>query len=527
MITDYRETHGHTRELRDEFITAMNLLGGDADGREAVWNYIRNSTAIYHGQVIGMAFVPQFFDQVTLCYFNDIVQTINRIMDTVIFAYRNDPAYRALFHFPPELEYLTLLETGYSCNIPIGRYDIFLDEDTLDFMFCELNTDGTSAMNEELEMTRALTLSESFELMRTTHRLEAQDLYEGWVEELLRIYETYDRRVENPHLAIIDFEESGTPDEFNQFVQRFRTRGIEARVCPMEHLVWHENVGADDNSVQDTGLYTDDGWRIDIIYRRAVTAEILDALRAGRAAARHITPDIQVATLHTPATDPQQLDAVTDELCKKFPLTSHNEERLTGVFAFIKAAEERAACLIGNFITNIPHCKQVFQVLHAPETKTLLTVEENDFIAAHIPLTCYLTADEIDLDMVKAERMSWIIKPSDRSSSWGVFAGRDHTDEEWVRLVDLHTDDDYVVQNYCPQYAAPNTRPWPLEPMTEWNLLTGLFSYGERFGGVYMRAGQNGLIVGYAGGVTVGSFFADCNLAAIPDHRIAIRDLDS
>lgn len=519
---------GKTGEMRDEFIATMKLLGGDVEGRKAVDDYIEHSTAVYHGQVVAMAFVPQFLDQATLCRFSAIVATVNGILDKMIEAYRQDPSYRALFHFPPELEHLTLLPTGYPCDIPVGRYDVFYDEDTADFTFCELNTDGTSAMNEELEMTRALTLSESFEVMRTVHKLQAQDLYEGWIDEFLRIYESSEQRVNDPFVAIVDFEASATPHEIREFARRFRARGVRADVCYMEHLVWHEALVDESGLPVAPGLYTDDGRRIDAVYRRAVTAEVIDAIRAGRAGARRSNADTCPSTLRMPESDPALLDALDGKLLETFGPAVHSEEHLTGVFALVKAVEESSICMEGGFITNIPHCKQVFQVMHAPETRSILSEEENAFIDAHIPVTNYLTASQVDLDAIKAAPMRWIIKPSDRSSSLGVFAGRDCADDaEWAKLVDAHTDDDYVVQTYCEQYAAPNTHPWPLEPLSSWNLLTGLFSYGEKLGGVYMRAGQRGIIVGYAGGVTVGTFLADCNLAEIPDQRIVLRDLDS
>ena len=528
-IDGFKGVSTRTGEMRDEYIAAMDALGGDIEGRRAVQDYIEHSSAIYHGQVVAMAFVPQFFDQTTLCLFGTIVRTVNDIVDKIIARYREDPSYRALFHFPAELEHLTLLPTGYACNIPVGRYDIFLDEETLDFTFCELNTDGTSAMNEELEMTRALTHSDSFEIMRAAHRLEAQDLYEGWIDEFLRIYDSYARKVEHPFIVISDFEASGTPHEFNEFARRFRLRGYDADVCYVEHLVWHEAACGQDGSVDaPAGLYTDDGRRIDAVYRRAVTAEVIDAVRAGRAGARRAGCADFPPTLRMPASDPETLDALSDEQLAKFPPDVHSEERLTGVFALIKAVEEQAICLEGGFITNIPHCKQVFQVMHRPETCAFLSDEENAFVKAHIPQTNYLTASEVDIEAIKSDPARWIIKPSDRSSSLGVYAGRDcATAEEWTQLVDVHTDDDYVVQTYCDQYAAPNTRPWPIEPMEDWNLLTGLFSYGERLGGIYMRAGRTGLIVGYAGGVTVGSFLTDCDLSEVPDQRIVLRDLDS
>jgi hypothetical protein len=55
-----------------------------------------------------------------------------------------------------------------------------------------------------------------------------------------------------------------------------------------------------------------------------------------------------------------------------------------------------------------------------------------------------------------------------------------------------------------------------LEP---WNILTGLYLYNGRFSGVYVRAGQKGIIAGFAGGITVPSFLVNYN----PDGGLALR----
>jgi hypothetical protein len=212
-----------------------------------------------------------------------------------------------------------------------------------------------------------------------------------------------------------------------------------------------------------------------------------------------------------------------------------------GAHALIRAVEERSICMIGGFVTHVAHCKQLFTVLHLPETAALLTEDERAFIRRHVPYTTRLDNRHIDLSVIKAEKDRWIIKPQDGYASQGVYAGIDHSQDAWGRLIDECSAKQYVVQHYCEQYAMPNTRVTPLDAngkrrfvtaadwasasptdvarLEPWNILTGLYLYDGRFSGVYVRAGQKGIIVGFAGGITVPSFLA----AYDPNTALALR----
>jgi hypothetical protein len=171
-----------------------------------------------------------------------------------------------------------------------------------------------------------------------------------------------------------------------------------------------------------------------------------------------------------------------------------------------------------------------------------LTADENDFIRRHIPYTTRLDNQHIDLDAIKADKDRWIIKPEDGYASKGVYAGIDHDQDAWEDLIDTCSAQRYVVQSYCRQYATPNTRlvprgedgkrrfqtadewklassPGDAERLEPWNILTGLYLYNGRFSGVYVRAGQKGIIVGFAGGITVPSFLTNYD----PTAPLALR----
>ncbi|MDR3316207.1 MAG: hypothetical protein LBS98_07010, partial [Coriobacteriales bacterium] len=154
----------------------------------------------------------------------------------------------------------------------------------------------------------------------------------------------------------------------------------------------------------------------------------------------------------------------------------------------------------------------------------------------------------IDLDVLKADKDSWIIKPEDGYGSKGVVAGRDQSAEDWAKALDRAADTVYLVQSFAPQYPMPNTRIIPvdesykllysspetaaaylnmhpeqganaLSSLEEWNSLTGLYLYNGRFAGTFIRAGQSGIIAGFAGGITLPTLLADYD----PHAGLAIR----
>ncbi|MBR2522513.1 MAG: circularly permuted type 2 ATP-grasp protein [Coriobacteriales bacterium] len=467
---------GDMRKLEAEYIAIMESLDGDVAGRNAVQDYLESSTAIYQGHVIEMSFVPKLFDAKTLKYIDEIQKTTYSILSKVMQHYIDDPEYAALFRFAPELDRLIRIPTGYSCPIPIGRFDIFLDEETFEFSFCEFNTDGSSAMNEEREAGNSLCRTATFDAMCEHHTLTAQDLFDGWVDAFAEIYASYDAKVDDPLIAICDYRNSGNPDEFGIFRDRFIEKGHRCEIVYIDELECRED-----------GLYSKGGLKIDAVYRRAVTAEVMDALEG----------------LYTP-------------------------EEQAGTQALCEAYARHQVCLIGGFNTHIAHCKQIFQVLCNPMTSEFLTEEEREFVAAHIPFTAFLVPEEVDMADVLTNKDEWIIKPTDRYSSKGVCAGMEHEPEAWRALIEEHTGRDYVVQRYCKQYKTINCRPRPLdEELQPWNNLVGYFNYNGKFAGIYVRAGRNGLIVGYDGGITVGTFLVDVDLDELGIDirtRIPVRD---
>ncbi|MCR5484487.1 MAG: hypothetical protein K6F09_02720 [Clostridiales bacterium] len=379
--------------------------------------------------------VPKIFTEKDVGLFKNITETCFSIFDKVIHEYLVSPAYRALFPFSKELRELILSGVHYKTYIPISRIDIFFNEETGDFKFCEINTDGTSAMNEDRILNSLLPLNTAFMNAAEGEEYYSFELFDSWVAEFKNIYDTYDnKRTDSPHVAIADFNDRGTANEFIRFEEAFKRNGISAEICDIRSF-----------SYKNGSLKSPSGKRVDAVYRRAVTADIMD-----------------------------RYDEVTP---------------------FISAVKDNAVCVIGSFPTQIIHNKYIFAVLHFDETKKLLSKSENDFIAAHIPATYVLNDENIEKFDAAQNRSSWLIKPFDLYASRGVYAGIDLSPKEWKNVLSKGSGKNYLLQEYCPPYVSENIDFSEKDAeIRGFRNITGLFCYNRKFSGIYSRLSKGGII---------------------------------
>ncbi len=399
--------------------------------------YIRNSTAKYHGRCVKALYVPKIYTEEDEAVFAHLVEQICGIFYKVMNEYCKNADYRKLFGFDKKLEELILRKPLYDCLLPIARIDIFYNEETGDFKFCEFNTDGTSAMNEDRELNIAFQRSKAYQELSKTYELCSFELFDSWVSTFMRIYDTYEKKVEHPRVAIVDFMENATEMEFRIFAEAFQKRGVEAQVCEIRDLRYH-----------DGHLYAPDGNVIDAVYRRAVTSDIM----------------------------------------------SHYAE----VQDFIAAVKDDNVCLVGEFITQIPHNKILYKILHLPQTKAFLSEEENAFVEAHVPKTYSVHDERLSVQEILEQKNRWILKPEDSYGSQGIHAGVECNAEEWEQYFTEQREDahsTYLIQEFCLPYQTQNID--LMEGDTEFfpvYNLTGLFAYVGKFAGVYSRISKSEII---------------------------------
>ena len=392
--------------------------------------------------------IPKVIDEQTVEQFQAITEMTIRVFDKVIEEYRKNPEYRGLFPFSKELEELILLPPAYDGNLAIARLDLFYDKDSGDFRFCEINTDGTAAMYRDLEMRKALGFIPAHKAVEEAFELEPFELFDSWVQTFLSLYGTYGKKKENPFVVMADFLENATIKEFEEFERSFKKAGVDCEICDIRTLKY-----------TDGALYTAQGKKIDAIYRRAVTADIM----------------------------------------------AHFEE----VKDFVNAVRDDAVFIAGAFVTQIIHNKWIFHVLRHDMTKAILTKEEFDFVEKHIPLTLELTPEYISLEEVRSTKDRWIIKPMDAYASKGIYAaGKDYSQEDWDKLTGDLYGTGYLCQEYCRQYLTDNIDfAWGDGEWHPYINMPGLYVYNRKFAGVLMRmACEENIIVAHDNERTVPVF---------------------
>ncbi len=319
----------------------------------------------------------------------------------------------------------------------MARYDIFYNEETRDFKFCEINTDGTSAMNEVRILNASLKKNLAQREIMDRHAFKGFVLFDAWVARMMALYQEYPRKKANPTVAIVDFIRDASLNsqaEFAEFQRHFEDAGYHTLICDVREFTYEGGV-----------LWAKNGETVDVIYRRAVTSDLL-------AHYKEITP-------------------------------------------FLDAIRQDAVCLFGPIATQVIHNKWLFYLLHRPETKAILTPAEGAFVAEHFPTTLPLTPQTMADLYPQDHKDHWIIKPMDSYCSRGVYAGIDQDQDTWEELLRSCQNKDYIIQEYCHPYRSLNIDFSDAHPVLKpYANMTGLYVFGGEFAGVYARLSDGGII---------------------------------
>ena len=450
------------RELLEAYYSDPE--GHDASGI-AENEAIKESELSYHGNPVKMLYLPKAFTPEGLALVRSAGEKMWEILIKVMRRYIDCPAYRKLFGFAPELEEMILNLPSYDCLLPLCRLDIFWNEKSGDFAFCEFNADGASAMNENRVMNDLLSRSRIYRDLEETYEIEGFELIDSWVKTFLSICASDPNLTDRlqqlpegrsaekgdlPNVAVVDFLENAISlSEFDRFAQAFRRAGCRAQIAEIRDLVY-----------DGTFLYTKEGMRVDAIYRRAVTSDIM--------------------------------------------------EHMGEVGDFLAAVKDRKVSLLGDFVTQIIHDKILFRVLHLEETRSFLSPEENRFIERHVPFTAVLGPIHANREDIRHRYKEWIIKPEDSYGAEGVFYSGDMKEEDWDRTLDDCCGKGYIIQEYIEPYRTLNAdysetsycgNDYQEQALGQkspyihsFANMTGIYLYGGKLAGIYSRLSPMNII---------------------------------
>ncbi len=446
--------------LEESFNGICAELGGDIESRGAGDVYLATTHALYHGQPLSWAFTPKVFTVEGARYLAHIAETMGSIMEKVTRGFRESEEVRAAFGLPEEVERLCLLPTGYASEIPLARVDIFLNEHTGEFWFCELNTDGSAGMTSAVEVSEAIRRSATWCAFTERHgEARTFDVVRACARAILETYAEWDGRAQSGHpserpvIGVVDYGESISADEVDHFQEIFAEMGVTCRFSEIRELRVCEGEGGP--------AIADAKGPLDVVWRRAVLSEML-------------------------------------------------EKPCEGSAALVRAQEEQLACVVGGFRTWPCATKTVFCALRNPCVRDLLSGAERRFVEEHVPYTEIL-GPETDLSRF-VDKDEWIVKPQDGYNAMGVVAGLDETPKAWQEVLLRAAEARSVIQRYAPQFKSAvylgGKLPQGEDPLTcrEESMMEGLFLFRGKFSGVFTRCGREATIGEWTDRLNMGCF---------------------
>ncbi len=348
---------------------------------------------------------PRFLAPAQYRFMQERSAILLRAFDRVYQAALEDTVLRQQFGLVDWEEALIERDPGFPDASPISRIDAFYlpEHDVMHLTEYNAETPAGAAYGDALtEAFFALPVMRPF-----LRRFDVRPLpsRHGVLHALLGAYAAWGGdQHKTPRIAILDWREVPTYNEFVLWVDFFRARGLEARIVDPRNTEFHAGRG---------GRLVADGEPIDLIYKRVLISELVE--RGG--------PDHPV----------------------------------------IRAVQSGAVCMVNPFRCKLLHKKASLAVLSDERNAGLFSDDERQAIDAHIPWTRVVaerktrhegrTVDLVPFIIDQRERL--VLKPNDAYGGAGIVLGWEVDGARWEQAVRVALIEPFVVQERVPIPSEP------------------------------------------------------------------------
>ena len=345
---------------------------------------------------------------------------------------------------------LALVNPKYSAPAVTTRLDAFVHGDEIKFV--EYNAENPSSLSDQAGLNEVLLEVGAMRAMAERYKLLQFSPAESLLNALLDTFREWGG-VGTPNVAIVDWVELPTADEFVLLRDFFAGRGVPAIICAPAQLEYEK------------GRLRCGAFPIDLVYKRVIIHELL---------------------------------AGCDD--------SH---------PLIRAYVAGDVCLVNSFRCKMLHKKAVFELLTDEANAGWFTPREREVIQRTVPWTrrvaqrtTYHRAREVDLiKHIRTNRRTFILKPNDDYGGRGILFGEHVTASEWDAALSEALAGDYVVQEKIELrteiFPIFNESGWALQPMY---VDTNPFLFRGRVDGAMVRLSNSPVINVTSGGGEAGFF---------------------
>lgn len=302
-----------------------------------------------------------------------------------------DAGFRRQFRLTEDEEKLVTIDCGMRCAYPTSRLDAFFVSEQ-ELRFTEYNSETPAGAAYCDVLTDVFYGAPILRAFARRYRLIPNLGRPGILHTLLDAYEEWCRRREPPRVAIVDWREVPTFNEFILWEKFFHNQGIECVIADPRELEYRG------------GRLWAGNFHVTLIYKRVLIGELLE--RGG---------------------------------------LSH---------PLVKAVRDRAVCMVNPFPCKILYKKASFAAVTDERNGHLFDDAERRAIADHIPWTRLVEErkttfqrQEVDLiPFIHQHRDRLVLKPNDDYGGKGIVLGWTVGEREWEQAVRTALHEPYVVQ---------------------------------------------------------------------------------
>ena len=435
----------HSQLLKDETLTAELFA--------RLQERMRAKLLCYGDRALGVSLRPHLLSREKYDALSLNAQAVASACERLWPVIRESPALMNLIGLHDKERELALAHPKLSYATVTTRFDAFTYGDEIKFV--EYNAENPSSLTDQAGLNEVLFEVRALASLSERYRLRQFNPPEAMLQALLETFSDWGGKGA-PNVAIVDWRDLPTANEFILMRNYFVARGVPAIICAPDELEY------------SGGHLRCGDFRIDLVYKRLIIHEYL----------------------------------------ARFDL-SH---------ALAAAYINGHVCVVNPFCCKMLHKKACFELLTDEENQHIFQEDERQAIRACVPWTRCVKerrttrrGQTVDLlEHVRQHRQEFVLKPNDDYGGHGIFLGHSMSAGEWDDALSVALKSDYVVQElvelHMEEFPIFDEERWSIQSMY---VDTNPFIFRGRVEGAMVRLSDSPVVNVTSGGGETGFFVID------------------
>jgi hypothetical protein len=407
----------------------------------------------YGGRAIGVSLRPHFLTRAQYDTLTFASETLAAAFDRVAEALLADPSLLDAVGLTERERRWALAAPGYAHPAVTTRLDAFVSGDEVKFV--EFNAENPSSLTDQTGLNDVLREVPAMRATAARYGLREFDPAVRLLDSIVETFREWGGRGA-PRVAIVDWADLPTADEFVLLREHFTARGVPTIVCTPDELEY------------DGRRLLRGEFAVDVVYKRVIIHELL--------------------------------------------------ARYDDTHPLLRAYLDGRVCLVNSFRCKMLHKKAAFELLTDEARADWFTPAQREVISRTVPWTrrvaekkTFYRGREVDLiEHVRRNRASFVLKPNDDYGGHGVSLGAGASEDEWDAAIAEALAGDYVVQEKIELrtevFPVFGDGGWALQPMY---VDTNPFLFRGRVEGAMVRLSDSPVVNVTSGGGEAGFFVVE------------------